>query len=82
MSKLADHVRGPVKFSFYRAGNLYYKTTTGIEFPVPIKEADDNSATFLAEDKGIIFMRWIKRHIEALNSIGLHPYDAFKKEQA
>jgi hypothetical protein len=65
---IARHVQGMVQFSFYRAGNLYYKTETGIEFPVPAFDADQQSATFLATDKAIYYMRWIRRHLEALDS--------------
>ena len=27
-----------VRFTFYRAGNLYYETDDGFEFPVPIED--------------------------------------------
>jgi hypothetical protein len=64
---ITEHVKGQVHFSFYRAGNLYYKTDTGLEFPVSVQDANDNSATFLAEDKAIYFMRWIRKHLESLN---------------
>ena len=51
-----------VKFSFYRAGELWYITECGFEFPVPISDVGDG--IFLAEDKAILFMRWIRPHIE------------------
>lgn len=54
-----------VKFRFYRDGQLWYSAECGFEFPVPISEA--GTATFLAEDKAILFMRYIRRHIEYLN---------------
>jgi hypothetical protein len=36
------------------------------EFPVPIE--DTAGARFLRSDKGIFFMRWIRKHIEFLNT--------------
>lgn len=57
-----------VEFSFYRAGNLYYKTECGIEFPVPI--ADAGEATFLKEDKAILFMRYIRKHLVQIEEEG------------
>jgi hypothetical protein len=54
-----------VRFRFYRDGQLWYATECGFEFPVPIAEA--GTATFLAEDKAILFMRYIRRYMEFLN---------------
>ena len=51
-----------VRFSFYRHGELWYVTECGFEFPVPIDDVGD--AVFLQEDKAILFMRWIRPHIE------------------
>lgn len=53
-----------VAFRFYRDGQLWYATECGFEFPVPISDA--GTATFLAEDKAILFMRYIRRHMEYL----------------
>ncbi len=53
-----------VRVRFYRDGQLWYGTECDFEFPVPISEA--GTATFLAEDKAILFMRYIRRHIEFL----------------
>lgn len=64
MIDLKKHVEGNVNFSFYRAGYLWYKTDSGLEFCVPVSEADDNSATFMAQDKAIYYMRWIRRYLE------------------
>lgn len=65
MSTLKDHVKGKVTFAFYRANNLYYRTESGLEFPVPIEDANSNSATFFAEDKAIYYMRWIRKYMES-----------------
>lgn len=53
-----------VLFQFYRDGQLWYATECGFEFPVPI--ADAGTATFLAEDRAILFMRYIRKHVEYL----------------
>ena len=53
-----------VSFLFYRDGQLWYVTENGFEFPVPI--ADAGTATFLAQDRAILFMRYMRRHIEYL----------------
>jgi hypothetical protein len=53
-----------VRFRFYRDGQLWYGTECNFEFPVPVAEA--GTATFLAEDKAILFMRYIRKHMEFL----------------
>jgi hypothetical protein len=53
-----------VVFRFYRDGHLWYATECGFEFPVPISEA--GTATFLAEDRAILFMRYIRKYMEFL----------------
>jgi RNA:NAD 2'-phosphotransferase (TPT1/KptA family) len=53
-----------VRFQFYRDSQLWYRAECGFEFPVPISEA--GTATFLAEDKAILFMRYIRKHLEFL----------------
>jgi hypothetical protein len=54
-----------VMFRFYRDGQLWYTTECGFEFPVSIAEA--GTATFFSEDKAILFMRYIRKHMEYLN---------------
>lgn len=53
-----------VHFDFYRENELWYKTDDGFEFPVPI--SDIGNATFLRDDKAILFMRYIRKHMEYL----------------
>ena len=53
-----------VKFQFYRVKELWYVTEDGFEFPVPI--ADCGDGVFLNEDKAILFMRYIRKHIESI----------------
>ncbi len=62
---LKDHVAGMAEFQYYRAGNLMYKTSTGLEFPIPV--SDTNDATFPRTEKGIFFMRWIRKHLLELD---------------
>jgi hypothetical protein len=51
-----------VHFSWYRDGELWYKTDDGFEFPVPI--SDVGNALLKDEDKAISFMRYIRKHID------------------
>jgi hypothetical protein len=51
-----------VKFVRYREGEFIYVTECGFEFPVPI--ADIGTATLLAQDKAILFLRYIRKHVE------------------
>jgi hypothetical protein len=55
-----------VTFQFYKDGALWYKTETDFTFPVPIE--DIGSATFLAEDKALLFMRYIRKHLDTIKS--------------
>lgn len=61
-----DCINGPVKFQFYRSGVLYYKCANGFVFEVPV--TDTNDAVFKDEDKGIFFMRWIRKALDQLNN--------------
>jgi hypothetical protein len=45
-------------------GELWYRCENGFEFPVPA--CDTGGAIFLAEDKALLFMRWIRKHIALL----------------
>jgi len=56
-------IQGEVTFEFYRDGNLYYRTGNGaLLFPVPV--SDVGNATFKAKDKGILFMRYIRKFVD------------------
>lgn len=72
---IKELIRGAqVTFAFYRQGHFYYtipyhKKNEGgtinvhiLQFPVPID--DIGTATMLATDKAITFMRWIRKAIE------------------
>lgn len=62
---LKDMVSGDkkVKFEFYRSGELWYSTENGFKFPVPI--ADTGTGAFNAEDRAMLYMRWIRKQLEA-----------------
>lgn len=64
MDKITDHVKGTSHFIFFRAGNLWYRTDTGFEFPVPVE--DTGGATFDAEIKSLTLMRWIRKHMNVV----------------
>jgi hypothetical protein len=62
MSDIKAHIKGQVKFQWYRDGSLFYLTESGFLFPVPI--SDIGNATFLDEDRAILFMRWIRQELK------------------
>lgn len=63
--KLIDEIKDKnVHFKYYRDGDLWYETENGFLFPVPI--SDIGTATFLATDKAILFMRYIRKWKEKL----------------
>lgn len=64
MTTLKDRVLGTVTFTHYFDGSLWYKTEDGFSFPVPV--SDIGTATFLASDKAMLFMRYIRKHMELL----------------
>jgi len=63
-----------VVFLYYYDNELWYSVTYRkdlekdfdvFQFPVPI--SDISSAKFLATDKAILFMRYMRKHIDRLN---------------
>jgi hypothetical protein len=53
-----------VNFVHFREGELWYRTACGFDFPVPV--SDVGSATMLASDKALLFMRYIRKHRDML----------------
>lgn len=54
-----------VSFEFYKDKSLWYSVVgTDFQFPVPID--DIGNATFLKEDKALLFMRYIKKHLQTI----------------
>ncbi len=68
LPNIKDEVKGGKKvvFVYYKEKELWYKTESGFLFPVPI--SDTGNGTFLAEDKAILFMRYIRQYIEVLKA--------------
>lgn len=55
-----------VRFTRFHAGELWYVTESGFQFPVPLSDTGDGS--FLSEDKAMLYMRWIRKQWEAVAS--------------
>ena len=57
-----------VRITSFCSGQLWYRTEEGFEFPVPVTDRKEvGNATFLAEDKAIYFMRYIRKHMQFLD---------------
>jgi hypothetical protein len=54
------------RFVYYKLNELWYETETGFRFPVPI--ADTGDGTFQAEEKALLLMRYIRKHIKYIES--------------
>ena len=62
MNTIKEMVKDKVVcFKYYRDGELFYETECGFVFPVPV--SDTGHATFLAEDKALLFMRYIRTQL-------------------
>lgn len=71
---IKDYVKDcKVKFLLYREGELWYEVIGGptkFEFPVPVSDrAEVGNATFLSEDKALLFMRYIRKHINFIEQL-------------
>lgn len=55
-----------VTFVRYQNNELWYVTECGFEFPVPL--SDTGNAAFLKTDKAMLYMRWIRKHVEMLKT--------------
>ncbi len=64
--KLIDLVKDNqmVTFVYFRDEEFWYSCENGFLFPISIAEATNSKVTFLAKDKAILFMRWIRKYIE------------------
>lgn len=54
-----------VRFTFYRKGELWYEVV-GQQFEFPVSIEDTGDACFCAEDKALLFMRYIRKHLKYL----------------
>lgn len=63
---IKDMVKDNQKATFicYKQKELWYRTDSGFDFPVPIDDVGDG--VFLAVDKAIILMRYIRKHVKML----------------
>lgn len=68
MLSLKDLIAGGkvAKFKQYRKGVLYYELEGGFVFEIPVVEVGD--AHLAAEEKASLFMKWIKRAVDACNT--------------
>jgi hypothetical protein len=67
MNSIKDMVKDKVvRFEYYRDGELWYRTEDGFQFPVPV--SDTGSGVFKAEDKAILYMRWIRKQVDVQKS--------------
>lgn len=66
MQNIKDMIKDKtVTFEYYRKGELWYKTECGFLFPVPIDDTGDG--TFLAKDKAMMFMRYIRKQLQLID---------------
>src|ERR1041385_2570741 len=68
-----------VRFMYYRDGELVYQTEDGFEFPVPV--SDTGTGTFKAEDKAILFMRWIRKRLDEMKEWEKMSADPYKNPE-
>lgn len=68
MNSIKDMVKDgkQVTFQFYKQNELWYETECGFSFPVPI--ADCGDGVFLSQDKAMLFMRYIRKHVAMLET--------------
>lgn len=64
---LKECIKGKVVFQFYRKGELHYICENNFGFRVPISDCGD--ASFNREDRAMLFMRYIRKEIKALENI-------------
>jgi hypothetical protein len=67
MMSIKDMVSSDKEVTFvrYRNQELWYVTDDGFEFPVPL--ADVGGAVFLARDKALLFMRYMRKHLQVID---------------
>lgn len=63
MNNIKDMIKDgkTVKFIKYHQKQLWYQTECGFKFPVDVSDTGDG--VFLANDKAIFFMRYIRKYI-------------------
>lgn len=63
-TNLKDNIKGSSTFVYYREGALWYRTATDLMFPVPV--SDIGNSQFLATEKSMLLMRWIRRYLGSI----------------
>lgn len=61
---LKENLQGHATFEYYRDQALWYRTSAGLLFPVPV--SDIGTATFLRTEKATVMMRWIRKYLALL----------------
>ncbi len=59
---IKENIKGYSTFVYFRDNAMWYRTETGMIFPVPVADID-GTTTLLAMEKSILLMRWIRRYI-------------------
>lgn len=67
---IKEHVNNNqrVRFNCYRDGQFWYETELGLLFPISLEEVVASKVTLLADDKALLFMRWIRKYVESAKS--------------
>lgn len=60
---LKENLIGNVSFEYYRDHALWYRTQTGLLFPIPMTDLD--TCQLLATEKAMVCMKWIRKYIAA-----------------
>jgi hypothetical protein len=60
-----DHITGTCLLEYYRDSALWYRTEGDLLFPVPVADIEAG-AQFLKEERAIMLMRWIRKHLVSL----------------
>jgi hypothetical protein len=58
---LKTNLKGNSSFEYYRDYAMWFRTETGMLFPVPVKDLD--TCHILKTEKSMVFMKWIRKHI-------------------
>jgi hypothetical protein len=65
---IKKYIKEPAVFKEYRKGNIWYTITCEddevFDFPVPIDDVGDG--IFGSVEKGILLMRYIRKHLETI----------------
>ena len=74
LPRITQLVRELAKFTHYEEGKLWYQVIWTdddgswgglFDFPIPVEDAA--TGRFLSNDRAMIFMRWMRKHLEFLN---------------